>query len=508
MKKLNIKNIKLKHIHIMIIILGIIFIALAAFHTNLWFDESYSVAISNNHTFGEIWSIGGYDVHPVLYYWILKIVSLIFGNNILAFRLISVISLSILGILGYTHIRKDFGEKVGLLFSFFIYFLPINVVYASEIRMYGMGMLFVTIMSIYAYRIYKGNGSIKNWIIFAIFSLASAYTHYYGLMAAGIINILLFIFLLRIAIKEKKFTKDLTKFIVQAVIEIILYIPWVISLLTQMSQVSNGFWIGLTFPRTLIEMFTFQFTGNLGDTTYINNWIAIIYGLIITIYVIYLICKNRKSEHKVDTSPAIKAIAIYGAVILGAVVVSLVLWRPIIYARYFLLITGLFIFFLAFVMEKLGNRKMNLIIYILTVIIATVVNVNLIQTNYDSSNMEPINYIKENIQEGDILVYGNEGSGFIISANLPEYTQYFYDKEHWNVEEAYKAYGPNMTTVYDLSFLDDYTGRVWFINAGNNVLLEEAQEKYGDDINLISQQNFSVEYKKYQYTFNLVDKTN
>ena len=108
--------------------------------------------------------------------------------------------------------------------------------------------------------------------------------------------------------------------------------------------------------------------------------------------------------------------------------VSLVLWRPIIYARYFLLITGLFIFFLAFVMEKLGNRKMNLIIYILTVIIATVVNVNLIQTNYDSSNMEPINYIKENIQEGDILVYGNEGSGFIISANLPEYTQYFYDK--------------------------------------------------------------------------------
>ena len=193
MKKLSIKNIKLKHIHITIIILGIIFIALAAFHTNLWFDESYSVAISNNHTFGEIWSIGGYDVHPVLYYWILKIVSLIFGNNILAFRLISVISLSILGILGYTHIRKDFGEKVGLLFSFLVYFLPVNVIYASEIRMYTVGMLFVTIMAIYAYRIFKGNKSIKNWIIFAIFSLASAYTHYYGLMSAGIINILLFI---------------------------------------------------------------------------------------------------------------------------------------------------------------------------------------------------------------------------------------------------------------------------------------------------------------------------
>ena len=503
MKKLN---IKIKNIHILIIILGIIFISLAAFHTNLWFDESYSVAISNNHTFGEIWSIGGYDVHPILYYWILKIVSLIFGNNILAFRLISVIALSILGILGYTHIRKDFGEKVGLLFSFLVYFLPVNVIYASEIRMYTVGMLFVTIMAIYAYRIFKGNKSIKNWIIFAIFSLASAYTHYYGLMSAGIINILLFILLLKNAIKERKFTKDLTTFLVQGIIQIILYIPWIMALLTQMSQVSAGFWVQWEFPKTFIDMFAFQFTGNLDDSIYINNWVAIIYGLIITVYVIYLIIKNIKSKNKQDIKPARYAIIIYFAVILGAIVVSIVLKRSIIYARYLLLITGLFIFFLAFIMEKLGNRKVNLVIYILTVIIATIVNINMIQTNYDSSNSEPINYIKENIQEGDILVYGNEGSGFIISANLPEYTQYFYDKEHWNVEEAYKAYGPNMTTVYDLSFLDDYTGRIWLINAGNNVLLEQVEEKYGEAVQLVSQQNFSVKYKKYQYTFNLVEK--
>ena len=85
------KKIKLKYIHILIIILGIIWTAMPAFHTNLWFDESYSVAISNNHTFQEIWSIGGHDVHPVFYYWMLRVVSLIFGNNILCYRLLSVI---------------------------------------------------------------------------------------------------------------------------------------------------------------------------------------------------------------------------------------------------------------------------------------------------------------------------------------------------------------------------------------------------------------------------------
>ena len=73
-------------IHIAIIIVGIAFTLLSNFYEAMWFDESYSVAISA-HSFGEIWSIGGHDVHPVLYYWILHILRLIFGNNIIVFKL-------------------------------------------------------------------------------------------------------------------------------------------------------------------------------------------------------------------------------------------------------------------------------------------------------------------------------------------------------------------------------------------------------------------------------------
>ena len=499
------KKIKLKYIHILIIILGIIWIAMPAFHTNLWFDESYSVAISNNHTFQEIWSIGGHDVHPVFYYWMLRVVSLMFGNNILCYRLLSVISIAILGILGYTHIRKDFGEKVGAVFSLLVYTIPINLVYASEIRMYGWAMLFATIMGIYAYRIYKGKSSIKNWIIFAVFSLISAYTHYYGLMAAGIVNIMLFVWILKDAIKTKKFTPNLKKFIVQAVIEVALYIPWVLSLLLQMSQVSKGFWIGLKFPDTLIEMFTFQFTGNLGDTIHINNWIAGIYGIIFCIYLGYILYKNKKSENRIKLEPAKFAIIVYGAVILGAAVVSLIIWRPIIYARYFLVVTGILIFSISYVMAKVGNKKENIFIIVFTILTSLMVNINLMETNYDKSNQEPIEYVRENVQEGDIFVHENEGSGFVISAIFPEYMQYFYDVECWGVEEAYKAYGPKMETVYNLDFLENYTGRIWFINKSTHMLYEEAKEKY-DGLELIKQGEFSVKYQNYQYTFSLVEK--
>ena len=46
----KIKTNKIKYAHIAIIVLGAIFISLSVFHSNLWFDESYSVDIAK-HSF-------------------------------------------------------------------------------------------------------------------------------------------------------------------------------------------------------------------------------------------------------------------------------------------------------------------------------------------------------------------------------------------------------------------------------------------------------------------------
>ena len=183
----------------------------------------------------------------------------------------------------------------------------------------------------------------------------------------------------------------------------------------------------------------------------------------------------------------------------------MIIWRPIIYARYFLVVTGLLIFAIAYVMGKIGNKKGNIAMIILTVLVSLAVNINLMETNYDKSNQEPFEYIKENVQEGDIFIYGNEGSGFVVSTIFPEYMDYFYDGAHWGVEEAYKAYGPKMETVYDLDFLENYTGRIWFVNSSDHTLYEETKQNY-DGLELIKQAKFNVKYQKYQYAFSLVEK--
>lgn len=499
----NNKKINIQYLHIAIIIAGIIFIFLPIFHTCLWFDESYSVAIAD-HTFKDIWLIGGHDVHPILYYWILHTLNLIFGNNILVYRIFSAICMSILGILGYTHIRKDFGEKTGLLFSFFVFFLPVEVVYSGEIRMYSLVMLLVTLTAFYAYRIYKNKDTInkKNWILFAIFSLMCAYTHYYGLITIGIINIFLMIVFIKKSIREKKFNENLKAFLISGIVQFALYMPWIIYLALQMKQVSSGFWVGFHFPQTLIEIFTFQFVGNLTDTKYINDVVGILYGIAVITYIIVIYIRKRKNI-KEENAP-IMAISLYGLVILGASLVSLVIKKSIIYPRYFLVITPMFIFFLAYTMANYGNKYFNTVIGITAMIIAICVNINLMKVNYDSSNKEPFNYIASEIKNDDIILYGNEGSGFVIATNYPDNKSYFWDQQNWHTEEAFKAFGKDMQTIYNLDALKDYHGRIWIINATNYAILDSMKQQY--EINLIMQKGFSTKYKNFQYTISLVEK--
>ena len=493
-------------LHILIIIVGMIFLAIPIFHSNLWFDECYSVAISN-HTFKEIWEIGAHDVHPVLYYWVLHIINIVFGNNIMLYRIFSYICACTIGILGLTHIRKDFGKNVGILFSFFSFFLPVITVYAGEIRMYSFAMLLVTIMSIYAYRILKTEEcKIKNWLIFALCSLGAAYTHYYGLMVSGIINILLFAHLVKEWWKTRKITSNMKFFTISAIMQIVLYIPWVLSLLWQINEVSHNFWIEIK-PTILKEFLIFQFTGNLENNIIINNNLAFVFSISIVAFLLYSFAQNikNKKENDKEYKKLIKlSLGIYCSIILAALVISLIIFRPIIYARYMLCVTGLFIFFLALYLSKNANKYIIAIICFLCIIMGSIIEIKLCKDNYDPSNRAPFTYLQENVKQEDILLCSTQASGFIISANYPDNFLYFWDNMSWNVEEAYKAFGKHMKTIYSLDEIENVNGRIWIIDDGTYALLNEVQKRY--NVKVLEKRNYSVKYHLYQYGFTLIEK--
>ena len=485
------RKINLKFIHIAIIVVGIIFISLSIFHTNMWFDESYSIAMTR-HSFAEIWKIGGHDVHPILYYYCLHILYLIFGENIIIYRAFSALTIALMGIIGYTHIRKDFGEKTGLLFSFFSLFLPVASQYSGEIRMYSLGMLLGTIMAIYAYRIYKGEKKKTTYIFFGLSSLAVAYTHYYGVMFAGIINLLLLIYLIR---NRKNRKKDLIAFTITAIIQIILYMPWLIYFVSQLK--GTGFWITLTFPGTVYEVLTTQFRGNL-------SYCPVIFTTLFYVYIAYLVFATKKEERK----PGTWCFMIYVAIIIAALLISLCLQSVILLFRYLLIVTGILIFGISFFMAKDTKKWRVITACAIILIIACYSNIISIKEAYNKGNRDFIEYLDSQIQENDIIVYSNAINGAVITTEVSQKhdnTSYFYDKENWNVEEAYKSFAPYMEikkTINDI--LDNYSGRVWIIENGNtHDLLNEISEKY--TINKLEDRQFKNKYKNYEYTIELIE---
>lgn len=480
------KKVNLKKFHVFIIIIGIIFVNLSIFHTNLWFDESYSVGMSK-HSFIDIWNIGGHDVHPILYYWILHIIGLITNNSILIYRLFSGLIISLTGILGYTHIRKDFGEKAGIIFSFLIYFSPVTAFFGNEIRMYALAMFLVSVLGIYAYRLSRKQ-KVSYWIIFGITSLACIYTHYYALMAAGLINIVLLIYL----IKQKNKKAYITQIII-GIIQVILYLPWLIYFTSQLRTMSNnGFWIDISFPKTPIEILGFQFSGNL------NIYVGLVVGLLIYVYCIYLLIKTKPKNN----IPAILAIGIYILVIMAAWIMSKVLDTDILYYRYIYVVTGLCFIAISILLSK-GRKEIVIFLCAIVLILGIINQIDMIRENYDSSNYKPVDFVKENIEEGDTFIMTSSGAGSVISVNFFDFKHYFYNVSNWGVGEAYKAFGKDFETVVTPDFIKECKGRIWLIVPRNS----KFYDKYfnNDNYNLLLNKEFETKYKNYYFHLYLVD---
>lgn len=497
---INIANKNLSLLHIILIILGAIFIILPCFHTNLWFDESYTVSISRK-PFLEIWDFVAHDVHPVLYYYIIKIVSFLTNGSIICMRVFSAVPIVIMSILGYTHIKKDFGEKIGVLFSFFTIFWPTSVVYASELRMYTWEMLFVTLTAIYAYRILKYREvKNKNWVLFALFSLSSAYTHYYGLISSFIINLLLLIYFSVKSYKNKdvknnRHLKNLKRWFISAVVQTIAYVPWLFALIKQIKHVTEGFWIGAPNIPKIVE---FQFTGNLDETIHIYKPIALLFTIVFLLYLIYSFKKNWNRD---EIKPAKLALLIYILVILVVLVFSII--RSIFYARYLLTITGLFIFVICILLSKEKGRTIFLV-STLTLVISLIANINLINENYDTSNYEPFEYVMNNKKDEDIYIVSNDLNGFhiITGLNINPENVYFLNVMNWqDIEEAYKIFG---TSINDLESLKNYNGRIWAISNNDDLSNEVINNLENSEI--VKSQHFETKYRKYNYEIVLIEK--
>ena len=438
---------------IVLTVFGICTLLFGCFQESLWFDEAYTVGIVQ-HNWTELLRISVSDVHPPLYYLMLKLFCEVFGYSLPVMRVFSALGAILLGIVGITHIKPKFGNEWGFWFTFISFTTAAILFYALEIRMYTWAMLFVTLTAFYAFLIYENGGTKKQRALFLVFSVLSAYTHHFALFTVSIINL----FFLKRWWKNKETIKLWYK---MASVQLLAYIPGALVFLGQILS-GGASWISIQWPDVVFDLFAYPFLGDTvanvakkGSVLYSVLGGVFLLGFLVVTAFLFGLYKKDKEKYR----PAICAFAVYFSVVGFTLFVSL--FRVIYYIRYTMVIMGLVVFVLAGIMAAL-KKWQKILVSIGLVALFLIQAFGIFSLVYDPSGRADTDYIDSLIEEGDIFLI-SDFNAYRITAKYGEHKVYFYNKDKWNIHTAYQALGKDSVVIDELqgSHIDGFKGRVW-----------------------------------------------
>lgn len=262
------------------------------FSSDIWYDELFTVGMAE-HSYGEMVRFTAADVHPPLYYCIVKLFvdlwKLIIpgAGTVIPAKIVSVLPYFILMIYAVTLIRKRFGIFVGGMLLFCVTAMPQLSAYTVEVRMYSWALLFVTAAFLHGCALVENDVSRRagagksgteeyyvnlnaeqrkcvdggkdgagetasvddapgrrqtrtrtfHAVAFVFYGLAAAYTQYFACVAVAMVYLFLllaFWFLDRRRIREWLF---------YAAASVVCYVPWLFALAGQLGAVSGNYWI-------------------------------------------------------------------------------------------------------------------------------------------------------------------------------------------------------------------------------------------------------------------------
>lgn len=235
-------------------VFAIFAVILYSFSYSIWFDETFTLGIIQ-HSYSELIYLTGCDVHPPMYYILLKgftdgIAFLLPDVPVIyCTRFFSSIPYIVLLILLLIR-RKKSGEKLSLNIMLLMFCMPNIMDYGIEVRMYSLALALVLVAYMIGYRIYyEDDNRWANWIALAIVSLLSIYTHYYcGICIIAIYFLLFF---------KKLKTKEIVKCLISGCILVIGYVPWLKVLLSTLASVSDRTWPETVSFKTVFESIWF-----------------------------------------------------------------------------------------------------------------------------------------------------------------------------------------------------------------------------------------------------------
>ena len=359
---------------ILLFVLSFIFfgiMVIECFKPSIWGDEAFSLFLVQK-TYYDIVVVTSVDVHPPLYYFILKFVLSLFqsfnltpNSVIIVGRFVSVVPFVLLLVLSFFKVREYWGWLCCGVFAVCLTSMPQLMYFAVEIRMYSWALFFVTVCFIYACAVIR-ESNVKNWIILCLSGVCAAYTHYFAAISVIIIFLSLLIYLI---LNNKS---EIKKWIYAVILSSLLFLPWVFILLKQIMAVNENYWIGSITVNSLVNYISFIFLPSFSTSLNFSiniPFITILGFLLLESYlvVIFYFFKNKSESH--DYFDLVGLFTLILTVISG-IMVS-ILFKPIFVDRYMFPSLGVFWLTFAFLFSKMWNRKSIFVPILIIVLIVS-----------------------------------------------------------------------------------------------------------------------------------------
>ena len=365
------------------------------------------------------------DVHPPLYYIIIKIPCTILSalnisyNPIIVSRLTSMLPYLIILIVSATKLRKEYGWFIAGFFAFAMAAMSGFYTHYLVIRMYNWGILFLLMSFIYLKDIiYKKDK--KSWILFTLFTVCCGYTQYIILISSGI----LYLGLLAHYLIHKEH-KEIKKWIASAAGVALLYLPWMLIFMGQLTkETGKG---SLVFPE-ITDIFNY-FSGYAFRTA--DMGLGFIIVKIIAILILFYIIRWTLAKYlnNNDDCNSYQLIGVLTPILtIICLTIGFIIIGRNIDIRY--LVPAFSIAWLA-ISIFMGTLKKKTVFTILLLTILVLGCINVIETANEVHNG-----IIRGYEEQSILNEINNNDSIVVYSHRFSYTMYSNDL---NNTEAYTA---------------------------------------------------------------------
>lgn len=408
---------------------SIFLIILACQSKDVWYDETFSLGLAR-HSIKELIILTAKDVHPPLYYLILKLAMIFFPGSATAAKIISVIPVILIMCISNYFFAKEFSYKSSILFT--LLFLSMYAVfeYSVEIRMYTWCMLFCMLCCICSYYIYKYN-NLKSYLLYVLFAEFGAYCQYWTAFGLAINFILISIVCL---LRDKKSIRNI---LITAAIGIVFYLPWAKVVISQLSEVSGEYWISKVTARNVIEYILYELP------------MAGVFKIISILLIGYFVKKTISDIKNKETKSHFNLICFITPFILiaCATIISIAV-RPVFQAKYALPLSVFILFYIIITVNELQINKTYSSVIIVACLLCIIFN---------STNI----FLSEKIT-------GRYNKAFtkMMDENLTDNTVFVFDKDIEKQIPYCLAYTYPNNKIYNFDLMELWTS-TYFYERGN-----------------------------------------